>query len=424
MVCVGAYRRLFILEWIESVSLAVAPAEITQVEPIYLDYQATAPLDPRVLEAMLPYWSGSFGNPHSSTHNHGIAAMRVVDQAREEVANLIGADPAEIIFTSGATEADNLLVRGAALAGRTANRDGIVSVSTEHKAVLGVIENLRREGLRTTILGVDQDGMLDVGALAAVVDERTSVVSVMAANNEIGVIQPIAAIGRACAAAGALLHSDAAQAAGKIPIDVRRDSVSLMSLSSHKLYGPMGIGAAFIAREAKRRVAPVLHGGGQEGGFRSGTLPVALCAGFGAACRLAIAEMQADAAKSRAQRDIFLTILRDEGVAFAVNGALEPRLPGNLNLSFPDIDAEALLMSVRDRMSIASGSACTAESLDPSHVVLALGYGPERAEEAVRIGFGRPTTDAEIVTAAQILAKAVAKLARVVYRPRLGGSGR
>jgi cysteine desulfurase len=391
------------------------------LQPIYLDYQATTPMNPAVLAAMLPFMQGFAGNPHSTGHAHGQAAFAAVEAARVEVAATIGASADELIITSGATEANNLLIRGAAAAGARVGRTKIVTCVTEHKAVLEVARRLARDGFEVAEVGVDGGGIIDLDRLHSALDERTALVSVMAANNEIGVLQPIGDIGHACRAAGALFHTDAAQAVGKVPIDVEAACIDLLSLSGHKLYGPMGIGAAYIARRAGRRVEPLLFGGGQENGFRSGTLPVPLCVGLGEACRIARASMMTEAERLRELRQLFLQELEGAGVAFVVNGAMDPRLPGNINLSFEGVDAEALLMVLRGRMSIASGSACTARALEPSHVVAALGGSAERAEEAVRVGFGRPTTEPEVVEAARFIAEAVAKLQAVSYRPAARG---
>ena len=378
---------------------------------IYLDYQATTPLEPRVLDAMLPHFS-ALGNPHSSRHDHGIAAMAAVDAARAQVAAAIGARPDEIVFTSGATEANNLAVKGVLA---SSNRNGVVALATEHHAVLDVVLAMGRRGARSAVVGVDADGIVDLDALSRAVDDGTALVSAMAANNEIGVLQPLPEISRIAKAAGALLHTDAAQAVGKIPFDVGAAGIDLASISSHKLYGPVGIGALYISREAGRRISPILEGGGQERGFRSGTLPVALCVGFGEACRISIESMAQEAENLRGLRQAFIDRLGELGVVFAINGTMEQRIPGNLNVSFDGVDAEALLMRLRGKVSVASGSACTSDSLDPSHVVMALGLGPDRAEEAIRVGFGRFTTIDEVLMAAKTIGEAVAKLRRVGY---------
>jgi len=384
-------------------------------EPIYLDYQATTPLDPRVLDAMLPYLRGRVGNPHSSSHGHGRDAMRAVEEARAAVAALIGASVVEVVFTSGATESNNMLLRGASSAGARAGRRGIVTCATEHHAVLDVARWLTSEGYEVATLGVNGSGLLDLAAVVGAANTGTAVVSVMAANNEIGVLQPIAAIAEAAHAVGALFHTDAAQAVGRVPVDVHAQGIDAMSFTAHKLYGPMGVGAAFVATRARRRIDPLIYGGGQQGGQRSGTLPVALCVGFGEAARICAAEMEKEAQHVTALRDAFLEGIAKAGVVFELNGAASPRLPGNVNVSFPGVDAEALLMRVRRHLSISSGSACTAESLEPSHVVAALGGRPRRAEEAVRVSLGRMTTREEVAAAGRIVAKSVARLQGVRY---------
>jgi cysteine desulfurase len=383
---------------------------------IYLDFQATTPLDPRVLDAMLPYFA-ALGNPHSSRHDHGIAAMAAVDAARALVAASIGARPDEIVFTSGATEADNLAVKGVLA---SSNRGGVVTLATEHHAVLDVVMAMGGRGARASVVGVDAEGIVDLEALSNAVDDGTALVSAMAANNEIGVLQPLPEISRIAHAAGALFHTDAAQAIGKVPFDVGQAGVDMASISSHKLYGPVGIGALYLSREAGRRISPILEGGGQERGFRSGTLSVALCVGFGEACRISIETMEQEAEKLRALRQAFMARLRELGIVFAINGTMEQRLPGNVNVSFDGVDAEALLMRLRGQVSVASGSACTSDSLDPSHVVLALGFGQDRAEEAIRVGFGRSTTLDEVLMAAAKVGEAVAKLRRVRYNRNKG----
>ena len=384
------------------------------IAPIYLDFQATTPLDPRVLAEMLPYLSGPAGNPHSTSHLHGIAALKAVENARRQVAALIDATPDEIVFTSGATEANNLIIQGVFNSARIHGRTGIVTSTTEHKAVLEVTAHLHANGAEVRYAHVSPDGIIDLDELRKMVDGSTALVSVMAANNEIGVLQPVDEISKIARNAGALFHTDAAQAIGRVPFNV--SEIDMASISSHKLYGPMGIGAAYVARNAQRDIEPLVFGGGQERGLRSGTLPVALCVGFGAACRIAAEELVGEAARLLGLRDQFLAILRESGVPFEVNGTLDKRVPGNLNLHFPGVDAEALLMRVRNDMSISTGSACTADSLEPSHVLLALGFGDVRAEESVRIGLGRSTTEAEVQTASRKLAKGVAALGKVSYK--------
>lgn len=398
----------------------LSPEEIRTLgapEPIYLDFQATTPLDPGVLSAMLPYLSGPAGNPHSTSHLHGITALKAVEKARGEVAALIGADPDEIVFTSGATEANNLLVRSTVRSARENGRSMVVTSTTEHKAILEVAAYLGTKGSPVRYVRVSREGVIDLDQLREVVGESTALVSVMAANNEIGVLQPLDEISEIVRSAGALFHTDAAQAIGKVPFSV--SNIDLASMSSHKMYGPMGIGAAYVRRDARRGMKALILGGGQERGLRSGTLPVALCVGFGAACSIAAEELAREFTRLTRLRNQFLAVLKESGVPFEVNGTLDKRLPGNLNIHFPGVDAEALLMRVRNDMSISTGSACTADRLDPSHVLLALGFGDVRAEESVRIGLGRPTTEAEVQAASQKLAKAVAALGKVGYKTPL-----
>jgi cysteine desulfurase len=384
---------------------------------IYLDYQASTPLDPRALAAMMPYLTGPGGNPHATGNVHGMTAMSAVQRARVQIATLLGCEPGEVVFTSGATEANNLLIRGCARTGMRVGRNRIVTVATEHHAVLDVVRQLGLEGCEVIEVGVDGDGLVLLDELARAINSDTALVSIMAVNNEIGVMQPLRAIAGMCGKVGALLHTDAAQAAGKMALAVHGLGIDLLSLSSHKVYGPMGVGAAFIGPRARRRVEPLMQGGGQEGGLRSGTLPVALCVGFGAACELAGQELDAEWQRLTTLRDCFLARLAEAGTEFQLNGSLSERIPGNLNISFRGVDAEALLMRVRGKLSISTGSACTTESLEPSHVVAALGAGRERAEAAIRIGFGRPTTAREVEEAAGTIINAVARLRSVSYTP-------
>lgn len=385
--------------------------------PAYFDYQATTPVDRVVLEIMLPFYTEAFGNAHSGDHPYALEALEAIETARRQTASLIGAQAREIIFTSGATEANTLLIAGTARAAAKAGRRRIITVATEHKSVLETVLGLEEEGFEIEILGVDPQGRVDLARLEAEIDGSTALVSVMAANNEIGVLQPLEAIGRLCRQAGAAFHTDAAQAAGKIPLDVAALNVDLMSISAHKMYGPKGIGAAYIARRSPVRPEPIARGGGQESGLRPGTLPTALCAGLGAASALAADKLATEPARLAALRDKFLEQLVSAKIEVAVNGDMTHRLPGNLNVSFSGVDAEALLMTIRTRVAAASGSACTAHSLDPSYVVQALGFGIERAETAVRFGFGRQTTEAEVDAAAAVVVEAVRQLRRVSYAP-------
>jgi cysteine desulfurase len=375
--------------------------------PIYLDYQATTPCDPRVIEAMLPFFGARFGNPHSVHHRPGQEAAAAVEHARGQVAALIGAEAREIVFTSGATEANNLAIKGAAYFQRDGRRH-IVTCVTEHKCVLESVRHLERDGFRVTRLAVDGGGRIDLAHLAAAIDEETILVSIMAVNNEIGVIHPLAEIGALCRARGVLFHSDAAQAAGKIPLDVTAMQIDLMSISGHKLYGPMGIGALYVRRRPRVRLQPLFDGGGQERGLRSGTLPAPLCVGLGAACAIAKDEMTEEARRlgrlQRRLRDALTARLPD----VRLNGAAEPRIPGNLNLTFAGVDAEALMQAMPG-LAISTGSACTSASVEPSYVLRALGLPDALARASVRIGLGRMTTEAEIDAAAEILIAAVTR---------------
>lgn len=374
---------------------------------VYLDYQATTPTDPRVVEAMLPWFTERFGNPHSTSHGFGREAADAVEEARAEVAALIGAEPREIVFTSGATESNNLALKGVArFRRRHEGRDHVVTLSTEHKCVLESAQALEAEGFAVTYLPVGSDGLLDPGALEAAVSERTALVSVMAAHNEIGVVQPIAELARIAHAKGAFFHTDAAQAAGKIPMDVAAMGIDLLSVSGHKLYGPKGIGALYVRRRPRVRLLPLIDGGGQERGLRSGTLPTPLCIGLGRAAAIAAAEMETEGARIAGLRDRLLEGLRRRLPGVRVNGALEPRLPGNLNVSFPGIDAVALLAACGG-LAVSTGSACSSARVEPSYVLRALGVDEATAQGSIRIGVGRFTTQAEVDFAVDALAAAV-----------------
>jgi cysteine desulfurase len=379
--------------------------------PIYLDHQATTPVDRRVLEEMLPWFTEKFGNPHSATHVYGREAAEAVEKSRGEVAALIGAEPREIVFTSGATEANNLAIKGAARFHRAMGRDHIVTVATEHKCVLESAQAMAREGCRVSVLPVDAKGLVDLDALKAAIDERTAIVSVMAANNEIGVLQPLEEIGALCRSRGVLFHSDAAQAAGKVPLDVEAMAIDLLSLSAHKIYGPKGIGALYVRRRPRARLVALLDGGGQERMLRSGTLPAPLCVGFGAAARIARAEQAEEAERLLGLRRRFLQGVRARLPEVVLNGDGERRLPGNLNLSFPGAPALAL-MEACPGLALSTGSACTAAEVEPSYVLRALGLPEALAGASLRIGLGRYTTDAEVDFAVDTLAAAARRLAR------------
>lgn len=373
--------------------------------PVYLDHQATTPLDPRVLERMLPYLSEHFGNPHSLGHAFGWRAESAVAQAREQVAALIGAAPDEIVFTSGATEANNLALKGLAEAYR-GRKGHLVTSAVEHKCVLESCRHLARRGATVTVLPVDSRGLVDPGAVAAAIGDDTFAVSIMAAQNEIGTLQPIAEIGAVCAARGVIFHTDAAQAAGKIPLDVAAMGIGLMSLSAHKMYGPKGVGALYVRRRPRVRLVAQMDGGGQEGGLRSGTLSPALCVGFGAACAFAAAEMAEEAARLTGLRDRLHRKLTESLPDVDLNGDAERRLPGNLNLAFAGADGEALVAALGE-VALSTGSACSTGSVEPSYVLAALGLAPDRARASVRIGLGRFTTEGEVDYAAERIVAAV-----------------
>ncbi len=378
--------------------------------PIYLDNQATTPCDPRVVAAMLPYFSEAFGNPHSVEHALGREAEAAVARARAEVAALIGATPREIVFTSGATESNNLAIKGAArFAARMENpRRRLITLATEHKCVLQATADLAEEGFEPVFLPVRPDGRLDPEALRMALATPTLLVSVMAANNETGVLQDIAALAALAHQAGALFHTDAAQAVGKIPIDVTAQGIDLLSISGHKLYGPKGVGALYVRHRPRVRLAPLISGGGQERGLRSGTLPAPLIVGFGAACRIAGAEMAAEAERLAGLRERLLARLGDAIPGISVNGSREHRLAGNLNLAFPAARAETLLADLPD-LCLSTGSACSSAAVEPSYVLGAMGVPAEVAARSLRIGIGRFTSAAEIDLAAAMLIAAHAR---------------
>jgi cysteine desulfurase len=363
--------------------------------PLYLDYHATTPVDPRVLEAMLPFFTERFGNPHSKQHAWGWDARDAVEAARAQVAALINASANEIVFTSGASESNNLAIKGTVEARRDRGSH-VVTVATEHKSVLDTCRGLEREGVRVTVLGVRPDGLVDLDALSSAVTPDTILVSVMAANNEIGTIQPLGDIAAIVHARGALLHTDAAQAAGKIPLDVRAADIDLLSLTAHKFYGPKGSGALFVRRMKPRLTLPAqIVGGGQENGIRSGTLNVPGIVGLGRAAEVCTREMAEESRRLSALRDRLLDGLRSRLGEVRVNGSLERRLPHNLHVSFDGVEGEALLMAM-DGIAVSTGSACSSGSQAPSHVLEAIGAVGQRAGASVRFGLGRTTTAEEI----------------------------
>ncbi len=364
--------------------------------PVYLDYHATTPVDPRVLEAMLPYFSEHFGNPASRQHPYGWDAQKAVEAARHQVASLIGAAAQEIVFTSGATESNNLAIKGVAHALRDRG-DHIITVVTEHKSVLDSCKCLEREGCRVTRLAVDREGFIDLDELRGAITERTILVSVMAANNEIGVLQPLPAIAAITQERGVLLHTDAAQAAGKVPLDVNRAGVDLLSLTGHKYYGPKGAGALYVRRrKPKLPLSCQIDGGGHENGLRSGTLNVPGIVGLGQAAEICASEMAAESARLAALRDRLLAGLQRDLTGVRVNGPTgERRLPHNLHVSFEDVEGEALVMALGD-IAVSTGSACSSGSQAPSHVLQAIGAAGDHAGASIRFGLGRATTDADI----------------------------
>ena len=376
--------------------------------PIYLDYQATTPLDPRVLDVMMPYFTTKFGNPHSRSHAYGWEAEEGVEKARAQVAHLIGADPKEIVFTSGATESNNLAIKGVAhFYGDRKNH--LVALVTEHKCVLDSCRHLEQEGFRVTYVPVQQNGIVDLDVLAAAITDETAIVSVMAVNNEIGVIQPLEQVGALCRERKTFFHTDAAQAVGKIPLDVNKMNIDLMSISGHKIYGPKGIGVLFVRRRPRVRLKALITGGGQERGMRSGTLPAPLVVGIGEACAIAEKEMGAEGERIRLLSDKLYNGLTSSLDEVYLNGDREQRFPGNLNLSFAYVEGESLMMGIKD-LAVSSGSACTSASLEPSYVLRALGVEEELAHTSLRIGIGRYTTEAEIDYAIECLTGHVEKL--------------
>ena len=377
---------------------------------IYMDYHATTPVDPRVFAAMQPYFTEIYGNPASKNHAFGREARDAVETAREQVAKLIGAKPKEIIFTSGATESDNLALKGAAgriNGGTPAARNHLLTVATEHKAVLDPAEALARDGIEVTLLGVRPDGLVDMAALEAALTERTFMVSVMQANNEIGVIQPVAEIGALCRSRGIIFHSDGAQAMGKIGVNVNSMAIDLLSISGHKLYAPKGIGVLFV--RAGQELESQMDGGGHVRGLRSGTLPTPLIVALGAACELCGEGMESESAAVATLRDDLLRGITAGLDGVTVNGSMERRLAGNLNLCFDGVEAESLLQKV-SHIALSTGSACTTADLQPSHVLKALGLGHEAALSSVRFGLGRYTTEEEVAATVEGVLAAVKAL--------------
>jgi len=381
--------------------------DMTPHFPIYMDYGATTPVDPRVVDAMVPWLREHFGNPASRSHAWGWEAEEAVEKAREQVALLIGADPREIVWTSGATESDNLALKGAAHFYKTRGKH-IITAKTEHKAVLDTCRELERQGFEVTYLAVQEDGLLDLERLKAAMRPDTILVSVMFVNNEIGVIQDIPAIGALCRERGIVFHVDAAQATGKVAIDLNTLPVDLMSLASHKTYGPKGIGALYVRRKPRVRIEAQMHGGGHERGMRSGTLPTHQIVGMGEAFRIAREEMGTESERIRMLQRRLIAGLSEIDQVF-VNGHLEKRVPHNVNMSFNFVEGESLIMGIKG-IAVSSGSACTSASLEPSYVLRALGRSDELAHSSLRMTIGRFTTEEEIDYAISTLKDRVAKL--------------
>ncbi|HEX8405212.1 MAG TPA: IscS subfamily cysteine desulfurase [Duganella sp.] len=375
--------------------------------PIYLDYSATTPIDPRVADAMIPYLREQFGNPASRSHMYGWTAEKAVEEARGHVAALVNADPREIIWTSGATESNNLAIKGAAQFYKTKGKH-IITVKTEHKAVLDTVRELERVGFEATYLEPQDNGLITIEQLTAAIRPDTILVSVMLVNNEIGVIQPIDEIGTLCRSKGIIFHCDAAQATGKVVIDLQKTKVDLMTFTAHKTYGPKGIGALYVCRKPRVRIEAQMHGGGHERGLRSGTLPTHQIVGMGEAFRLAKVEMDSEIARITALRNRLATGLQEIEETY-INGDMEHRVPHNLNVSFNYVEGESLIMAVKD-LAVSSGSACTSASLEPSYVLRALGRSDELAHSSIRFTFGRFTTEEDIDFAIDLMKSKVHKL--------------
>jgi len=377
--------------------------------PIYMDNHATTPLDPRVLDAMMPYLTNTFGNAASRNHSFGWEAEKATETAREQIAKLIGATAKEIIFTSGATESNNLAIKGVGEMYRERGNHIITQV-TEHKAVLDTCKRMEKAGFRVTYLPVKADGLIDLDDLKRAIDDKTILVSIMFANNEIGVIQPIAEIGKICREKGVIFHTDAVQAVGKVPVDVNSMNIDVLSLSGHKIYGPKGVGALYVRRRNPRvQISEQINGGGHERGMRSGTLNVPGIVGLGKACELAREEMVSEDKQLRRLRDKLKAKLESSLDYIHVNGSMEHRLPGNLNMSFVYVEGESLLMGIND-VAVSSGSACTSATLEPSYVLKALGLGDDVAHSSIRFGLGRFNTEAEVDYVADKVIDIVQKL--------------
>jgi cysteine desulfurase len=377
--------------------------------PIYMDNHATTPVDPRVLEEMLPYFTNKFGNAASRNHSFGWAGEEAIETARERIAKLIGATPKEIIFTSGATESDNLAIKGVAEMYREKGNH-IITAVTEHKAVLDTCKRLEKYGFRVTYLPVQKDGLVDLDDLKRAMDEKTILVTIMAANNEIGVVQSIAEIGKLCHEKGVIFHTDATQYVGKLPMDVIKQNLDLVSISGHKMYGPKGVGALYVRRKNPRvQLSPLIDGGGHERGMRSGTLNVPGIAGLGKACAICSEEMPQESCRMAGLRNRLRDKIMSSLAEVYINGSIEHRLPNNLNISFAYVEGESLLMGIND-IAVSSGSACTSATLEPSYVLKALGTGDDLAHSSIRFGLGRFNTEAEVDYVAARVTETVQRL--------------
>ena len=377
--------------------------------PIYMDNQATTPMDPRVLEEMLPFFMEKFGNAASRNHSFGWAAEEGVETARERIAKLVGATTKEIIFTSGATESDNLAIKGVAEMYREKGNH-IITAVTEHKAVLDTCKRLEKYGYRVTYLPVQKDGLIDLDDLKRAMDDKTILVTIMFANNEIGVLQPVAEIGKLCHERGVVFHTDATQAVGKVPVDVIKQNIDLASISGHKMYGPKGVGALYVRRKNPRvQVSPIIDGGGHERGMRSGTLNVPGIVGLGKACAIATEEMAKESCHLAGLRNRLRDRIMNKLDEVYINGSMEHRLPGNINISFAYVEGESLLMGIND-IAVSSGSACTSATLEPSYVLKALGAGDDLAHSSIRFGLGRFNTEAEVDYVADRVIETVERL--------------
>jgi cysteine desulfurase len=373
---------------------------------IFLDYQSTTPVDARVMSVMLPYFTEHFGNPHSMEHSFGVQAQRAIDIALIHIATIIGASAEDIVITSGATEANNLALRGALPSGKKSH---LISAVTEHQSVLGTLAALKEDGHAFTLVPVDAEGLIDVAAVDAAIRPATRIVSIMAVNSEIGVIQPYAELGQLCRSRDVLLHVDAAQGFGRVPLDVKRDGIDLISMSAHKIYGPKGIGALYVGPTARSRMRAQITGGGQQYGLRAGTLPTPLIVGFGEAARLMKEEGAAEAAGLAQLRTRLLDQLMEQVPGVHLNGSAEHRWVGNLNLRFDDVDADSLLLML-PQLAISTGSACTAGTPQPSRVLRAIGLSLEQASQSVRLGLGRMTTVDQVDRAVALISNAVGRL--------------